>query len=189
MPPFVFKLPIVSVDNASNDWSGVYVGGFGGYTAGDFDTSQSRVGADGYEIGVFAGYDHVIDGYIIGGEADITLGSVGGVDNSSTTNLEKRINGSLRARAGLVFNQVLIFGTAGLAVTGTEAAINDEADTATHLGWTVGAGVDMKITERLFGRLEYRYTDYDSKTFSIGSTAVSSGLDEHSLRAGLGIRF
>ncbi|MEO1701699.1 MAG: outer membrane protein [Pseudomonadota bacterium] len=189
LPSFPPLPAAVAVQNAGNDWSGVYVGGFGNYTTGSFDSTLGRVDASGYEGGVFAGYDYAIDNYIIGGEADIALGSVAGEDGATDTNLEKRINGSVRARAGVAVDRVLIYGTAGLAIAGTEIMQSSDADTATHLGWTVGAGVDVKITEKLFGRIEYRYTDYDSKTFSLGSEAVASGFDEHSVRAGLGIKF
>ena len=178
---------IITVEAQSSDWSGVYVGGFGSYSSIAFNSSLGRIEANGYQGGIFAGYDYAIDGYVIGGEADISLSSIGATQ--STTNFEKRINGSVRARAGIAVDRVLLYGTAGLAIAGTEVTQNNVEDTATHLGWTVGAGVDVKITEKLFGRVEYRYTDYDSKTFSLGSAAVTSGFDEHAVRAGLGIKF
>ena len=37
------------------------------------------------------------------------------------------------------------------------------------LGWTAGAGVDVKVTEQVFGRVEYRYTDFGSDDFNTGS--------------------
>ncbi|MEO1748287.1 MAG: outer membrane protein [Pseudomonadota bacterium] len=181
--------PEITIQKSSADWSGVYIGGFGNYSAGAFDSSLGRIDANGYEGGVFAGYDFDIDGYVIGGEVDMAIGSVNADAIATDTNLEKRLNGSVRARAGIALDRVLIYGTAGLALTGTELTESDESDKTTHLGWTVGAGLDMKITERLFGRIEYRYTDYDSETFTLGSNAVASGFDEHSVRAGLGIRF
>ncbi|MEL6201500.1 MAG: outer membrane protein [Pseudomonadota bacterium] len=186
--PLPVALDIV-IQEPKNDWSGVYIGGFGYYAAGTFDSSQGNIDANGYEGGIFAGFDLDLDGYIIGGEADIAVGSVVGEQETAATKLEKRINGSVRARAGIAVDRVLIYGTAGLALTGTELTENTESDTTTHLGWTIGAGVDVKITEKLFGRVEYRYTEYDSETFTLGSNAVATGFDEHSVRAGLGVRF
>ena len=44
--------------------------------------------------------------------------------------------------------------------------ISDPAgsDRKTMLGWTAGGGVDVKLTEQVFGRVEYRYTDFGSPT-------------------------
>ncbi len=33
--------------------------------------------------------------------------------------------------------------------------------------YTVGAGVDYAFTNNIFGRVEYRYTDFGSKTFDL----------------------
>ena len=36
------------------------------------------------------------------------------------------------------------------------------------LGWTAGVGTDIKLTDNVFGRVEYRYTDFGSKNFTTG---------------------
>ncbi len=33
------------------------------------------------------------------------------------------------------------------------------------IGWTAGVGTDIKLTDNVFGRVEYRYTDFGSKSF------------------------
>ena len=50
------------------------------------------------------------------------------------------------------------------------------------LGWTAGAGVDVKMTEQVFGRVEYRYTDFGSGDFNTGSgpqSVNSTGKPRH----------
>ena len=42
------------------------------------------------------------------------------------------------------------------------------SDSNTMLGWTAGAGADIMVTEQVFGRVEYRYTDFGSDTFNTG---------------------
>ena len=42
------------------------------------------------------------------------------------------------------------------------------SDNNTMLGWTAGAGADIMVTENVFGRVEYRYTDFGSDTFNGG---------------------
>ena len=63
-------------------------------------------------------------------------------------------------------------------------------DTNVMLGYTVGAGVDAKLTDQVFGRLEYRYTDYGSKDFDlpgVGTPSIDSS--NHRVSVGLGIKF
>jgi outer membrane immunogenic protein len=71
----------------------------------------------------------------------------------------------VRGRIGIAFDRFLVFGTGGfawgdpsssytllgagpLAVNGVNAS-----------GWTAGAGLDYALTDHVFGRVEYRYTD------------------------------
>ncbi|MEO1744952.1 MAG: outer membrane beta-barrel protein, partial [Pseudomonadota bacterium] len=128
-------------------------------------------------------------GFVYGGEVDLAIGDIDGELGTTGIIAEKGINGSLRARFGVAFDPVLIYGTAGIAATRATVDTGTVSDDNTHLGWTAGVGADAKLTESVFGRLEYRYTDYESKTFDLGATSVSSGFEEHSLRAGLGVKF
>jgi outer membrane immunogenic protein len=57
------------------------------------------------------------------------------------------------------------------------------------LGWTAGAGADVMVTEQIFGRVEYRYTDFGSDTFktSVGNVDVDD--KNHRVTFGLGMKF
>ena len=57
------------------------------------------------------------------------------------------------------------------------------------LGWTAGAGVDVKITEQVFGRVEYRYTDFGAEDFNTGSGPQSSRLHANRVTFGVGMKF
>jgi outer membrane immunogenic protein len=52
-------------------------------------------------------------------------------------------------------------------------------------GRSVGAGLEYAFTDTVFGRVEYRYNDYGSKT--IWGTDVD--LDQHVVSAGIGVKF
>ena len=52
------------------------------------------------------------------------------------------------------------------------------------MGFTVGAGIDMKATENLVLRAEYLYDDYGSKNFDVYS-GVDVGFDTHTIRGAL----
>ncbi len=41
-------------------------------------------------------------------------------------------------------------------------------------GWAAGAGVDYAATDNVIVRLEYRYTDYGHKDFSVELMAISA---------------
>ena len=54
-------------------------------------------------------------------------------------------------------------------VTADSAA--GRSDGNTMLGWTAGAGADVMFTDTVFGRVEYRYTDFGSADTSAVSRA------------------
>lgn len=168
-------------------WSGIYVGAFGGYEWGTFDSSAGDIDADGWMGGAFVGYNLQNGAFVYGAEGDLGFsganGSLGAVD------VDQGVFGSLRARLGYQLDPVLLYGTAGVAATQAEVSDASGSDTNTHLGWTVGAGADALLTDSIFGRLEYRYSDYESKAFATPSTTVSSGFSDHSVRAGIGVKF
>ena len=56
-------------------------------------------------------------------------------------------------------------------------------------GWTAGAGVETLLANNITARVEYRYTDYQDETFTLGGGDVESDYSDHALRAGVGIKF
>lgn len=187
-PPAPPAAPVVQVAQPTASWSGMYVGVFGGYNWGTFDTNAvGDIGADGWSGGAFAGYNFQSGPMVYGVEGDIGYsgadGSFGGIDGKQTG------FGSLRGRIGYAFDPVMIYGTGGLAVSGAKLEDAGGSDSNVHLGWTVGAGAEALITDNVFGRLEYRYSDYGSKDYSLGGGTVSSGFSAHTVNAGIGIKF
>ena len=83
----------------------------------------------------------------------------------------------------------LVYGTAGLAVADSELSRAGFSDSETNVGYTVGAGIEAQVFDGVTTRLEYRYSDYGSADYDLGNTAVSSGFDEHSIRAGVALKF
>ncbi|MEQ8401705.1 MAG: outer membrane beta-barrel protein [Roseitalea porphyridii] len=169
-------------------WSGFYAGAFGGYNFGTFNSSIGDIDGDGIAGGGFAGINFQNGAFVYGAEAD--LGYSGAEGSLGGATAEQGTFGSLRARLGYAFDPFMIYGTAGAAATQAEVTAGGVSDQNTHLGWTVGAGAEALLTENVFGRLEYRYTDYEDKNFNLGGgTVVSSGFQENSVRAGIGVKF
>jgi outer membrane immunogenic protein len=70
-----------------------------------------------------------------------------------------------------------------------EARAGGDEDDAALWGWTAGAGAEAMITDNITARVEYRYSDYEDETFSLGGGDVDSDLSTHSIRAGVGLKF
>ncbi len=172
-------------------WAGPYAGlsmgyGFGGSVAGA--TGGPITGASGWVFGGFAGYNWQHGGFVYGLEADLGYNGVNG--GNGTTYFRNGMEGSLRARLGYAAtDNVLLYATAG--GMGTQQMIFDGAGSATGTawGWTVGAGVDAKLTDMVFGRVEYRYSDPGAVTLNTGSGAQTINSSNHRVTVGLGVKF
>ena len=174
-----------------NTWSGPYAGvsvgyGFAGET--EDETFATTVDTDGFLLGAFAGYNYQVGNIVAGAEADIGYSWAEGTDLGLTS--ESGVEGSLRARLGYVVSpNILLYATAGGAAKDLEISGGGVSDSNTMIGWTAGAGADMMVTEQIFGRVEYRYTDFGSDTFStsLGDADISD--KDHRVTVGLGMKF
>jgi len=169
------------------DWSGVYLGALLGYRFGEADLDGGSGAIEGAEGGVFLGANTQYDRYVFGVEADFTVGGADGAVDGVT--LDEAWSGSLRGRVGIALDDFLVYGTAGVAATQVEAKAPGGSDTETPLGLTVGAGVETMLTDSVTARVEYRYTEYEDKTFSLGGAPTDADLSDSTVRAGVGVRF
>lgn len=173
-------------------WEGPYAGFSLGYGFGRTNTSGPAgfVDTNGFIGSAFLGFNAQSDAFVYGIEADV--GYNFGHDGARFGPYASQLGweGSLRARLGYaVTDNALIYLTGGGAV-GTQRFIDGVgADRHTHFGWTVGAGVDAKLTEQVFGRIEYRYTDYGAVTYNTGSGPQSIDNNHHRVGVGVGFRF
>ena len=169
-------------------WNGAYLGVLGGYGWGNGEGSVPGFGAsddfDGGRIGGFVGYNwELSSGFIAGIEGDVNYdwndNSYGGVEVGTD------VSGSVRGRVGFAMDRALIFAAGGWTATNgyLDGAGVDESETFS--GWTVGAGVDYAFTDKMFGRVEYRYNDFGDK--DIGG--INAEFDQHIVNVGLGVKF
>lgn len=171
-----------------NDWTGFYLGALLGYTWGTADTDAvGDVDADGIDGGLYAGANYQWGNFVLGGEGDLLISGVSGDDGG--IGVDQGINGSLRARAGIALDRFLIYGTGGVAATQLELDSAAGSDDGMLWGWTAGAGAEALVTDNITTRVEYRYTDYQDETFTLGGGNVESDFTTHSVRAGVGLKF
>ncbi|NNF71834.1 MAG: porin family protein [Rhodobacteraceae bacterium] len=116
---------------AAQDWDGPYAGGQIGYLWADTSGAASLDGND-FTIGVHAGYDVDLGGYVLGGEIevdamDVDLGAGESIDGVTR----------LKLRAGADLGPSLAYGTIGLAQVDTSVGDDD--------GWYIGAGYGVQV--------------------------------------------
>ena len=172
-------------------WTGVYAGVTLGYGFGEttvHDMLSIGIDTDGFTGGIFGGAQYQFDNFVVGAETDIGYNWNSG--QNGLYEAETGFDGSLRARLGFApTDRVLLYGTAGLAYGRVEVTDGVATDDATMVGWTAGAGADVKFTEGMFGRAEYRYTDYGSKDFNLGLGPVEVDNKQHKILLGVGVHF
>lgn len=180
-PAPVAELPVAS-------WAGPYVGLSAGYGfSGRVKTPDvpDSASTKGFVGGAFAGYNWQQENFVYGAEAD--LGYNGTKGSGSTISTKSGLEGSLRARLGYaVTPEILLYGTGGLAAKDQKVDDGVTSESKGMFGWTAGVGTDIKLTDNVFGRVEYRYTDYGSKNFDNVGKVKSS---DNRVTFGVGMKF
>jgi outer membrane immunogenic protein len=96
--------------------------------------------------------------------------------------------GTLRARGGFApWGNVLFYATGGLAFGGLEAQVNGLSEDRSHIGWTVGAGVEVVLNGAWSAKAEYLYLNYAERAYSV--TGADHGFDNNLVRFGVNYRF
>ncbi|MEO0031592.1 MAG: hypothetical protein RIS94_1350 [Pseudomonadota bacterium] len=173
----------------------------------DIDTSANiKQSIDGLMYGAGIGYDVAAGNNLtLGAEAELT-GSTAKWDNNNgvpnTFNLG-RVKASrdiyVGARAGYAVSpSTLVYLKGGYTnarfnLEGTDGTtnLNQRLDTD---GWRIGAGVEQKLGENMYAKVEYRYSKYGKAEYDYnGSTPDSSRFsidtDRHQVVVGVGMRF
>ena len=155
--------------------------------------------------GLQAGYNHVTpSGLMFGVEADFSfpdqtisnLPIAFSAAGPSVINDKIEIFGSLRGRIGYAFGDWLIYGTGGFAydrdlATSTDSFGNVDSVYFWRPGWTVGGGVEVRLTPDWSARLEYAFSDFARAGvyFPIAGEHYNSNLTLRTVQLGLNYRF
>jgi len=177
----VYTPPPQASYSSQFDWSGPYAGVTAGYGWGHFNVGGD---VDGLVGGAYAGFNHQFGSGVYGIEMD---GVVSGADGSSALSPEVDWLSTVRLRAGHAKDNFLFYGTGSLALAGASLSAAGVSDSNVHFGWTLGAGVEAALTDRIIARLEYQYVNLNDRNYSVGPT--STDFDMNTLRVGLGLKF
>jgi outer membrane immunogenic protein len=197
------------------NWTGFYIGANGGwgfvnvtdtatFTGGllgglsGSGTATTNAAVAGGQIG----YNYQINAAVLGMEGDFDWS---GISSTSTAGILSETAkmpwiATIRGRAGFAVDQVLFYGTAGVAFVD----VSDEI-TATgfgtlynasqvDFGWTVGAGVEAAFAQNWTARVEYLYVDTDLSlsgplTLVGGNLGFSGSLSDSIIRAGINFKY
>jgi outer membrane immunogenic protein len=177
-----------------------------GVDTNDDDGDESIEGA---AFGVGAGYDFDLGGIVAGvegefvestgeQEADETIDGV-----AFTTGIETGRDLYIGGRIGIrATPTTLVYGKAGYTNTSIEANIEGggerfEFDTNVD-GYRLGVGIEQIFGPNVYGKVEYRYSNYNNLDFSDNFDLddfeaedfdTDIDLDRHQVMAGIGFRF
>ncbi|WP_428030721.1 outer membrane protein [Ancylobacter sp.] len=162
-------------------WTGFYIGANAGYGWGTADYSPD---VDGFLGGLQAGYNWQGAGpLVLGVETDIQYADV----SSSVFTLD--YFGTVRARLGYAFDQVMVYGTGGFAYGGGTYERFGLSNDRNHFGWTIGGGAEYAIDRNWSVKGEYMYVDLGEETYSTISGPRDVSTTANILRAGVNYRF
>jgi outer membrane immunogenic protein len=164
-------------------WAGPYLGGTLGYEWGNVSNSPAK--PSGIAGGVTGGYNWQSGNIVFGIEGDVQ--GTGADDRFAAYKFSNPWFGTVRGRIGYAFNNVLIYGTGGLAFGSLETELNGLQQSKTSAGYTVGVGAEVGIYQNWTAKIEYLYVNLASNDYSL--TNASNGLDFGTVRIGVNYHF
>jgi outer membrane immunogenic protein len=169
----------------------------------DNDNGRDDQSIDGLLYGVGAGYDFNVGGAVLGVEGEYT-DSTAKSNRGPFTNefgfgrVSQGRDLYIGARAGILASPTTLVYVKG-GYTNSKLNVlagdtNQSTDTSFKLdGWRLGAGLEHAFSQNMFGKVEYRYSKYDSAHIDFANGATSSEFnidtDRHQVVAAVGWRF
>ncbi|MFL6839500.1 MAG: outer membrane protein [Bradyrhizobium sp.] len=167
-------------------WAGPYLGGNLGYAWGSVDNNPAK--PSGFSGGIQAGYNWRDGPWVFSIEGDIQ--ATGAEETFAPWKFSNPWFGTVRGRAGYAFDNVLFYGTGGLAFGEWRAETFGLSESHSNAGWTLGAGAEMGFmgfAPNWSGKIEYLYVDLANSNFVI--TGASNRYHFGLIRAGVNYHF
>ena len=191
------------------NWTGSYIGISGGGAWGSSVVHNDLAGIDqtprfdlrGGIIGYTSGFNLQSGSVLYGYEGDTSITSKRGSafdfppNGAFNNQVKEPWLSTYRGRLGYVQNNWLFYATAGAALAGVDASSSGPVGTISerhwHWGWTVGGGVELRLTPDWTTKVEYLYVGLQDKSYFnpapsplfLSNQRVS--LDEHIVRVGV----
>ncbi len=204
----IAALLVTSAPAFAFDWNGGYAGVVVGYSSGSADVTYDdpflsplnfSMAPSGWLGGVTAGYNMATgNGVVIGIEGDLSLANitdtvVDTADPAETITSTTDWAGSMRGRIGFDAGEVMPYLTAGIAFAHATASYTDGgggSESATLVGYTVGGGLEVAVTDSVTVKGEYLYTALNPHTWYASTAfANTSAPTSHTIKGGVNFHF
>ena len=171
-----------------DQWSGFYAGVHGGVI------ETGRVpnpfgNARAFEGGLQFGSNLQFGNLVVGAEATGTYSHDFRHDMGAGASLKQTWSGSVKARAGVALDQILLYGTLGYGMARLEPSGTVTSEATNVGGLVFGGGAEYALTEQLALRVDYTQSRYSGVVFTAGGLKQTRDIVDHSVRAGLNFRF
>src|SRR5436309_10961522 len=166
-----------------DSWAGPYLGGNVGYSWGSVDNNPTK--PSGFAGGVQAGYNWHISPWVFGVEGD--LQATGADDTFAPWKFSNPWFSTVRGRVGFALNNIMFYGTGGLAFGELRGETFGLSESHTNVGWTAGAGAEFGFAQNWSAKIEYLYVDLADSHFTV--TGTSNGYRFGTVRAGVNYHF
>lgn len=192
--------PVIMPAASTFDWSGFYAGAHVGWGTGsvlvDPLDAPDESTAEGWLLGVQAGANTQMDSFVLGIEGDVAWSNISNSDEVTCGAFCGVVDvnwlASLRGRAGVAFDSVLLYATAGVAGAGIDYTDLDfdpgVTASGTHFGWTAGVGAEVAVSDNMSLKAEYLYYDFAAQTYDLG-TPDDVSFNLHTVKVGLNVHF
>jgi outer membrane immunogenic protein len=196
-------------------WTGFYIGGYAGGSFGtakttDLSVPGTQIGSpslSSFTGGGLVGYNYQFSSLVVGAEGEFGFddrsGSSTYLSGSRSAHFDGDYIGRIRGRAGVAFNNFLVYGAGGVSfANGTLKNTNNVAVPPFSLsvsneftGWNVGGGVEYAFTSNWIVRGEYIFDELDRETYNFGYPAPFTfdtkqvNLYENTVRAAVEYKF
>jgi len=203
----VVPAPAITVSPAGYEWSGVYAGATAGaLVKGDHLPGVRRLKNGSFVGGIHAGYNYQTeDNWVLGVEAD------GNWVNAEKRGAALKHYGSARVRVGHALGRFLPYvdggvvvgrmtdGSQNMRVIGEkngkarggsqQRTVAAQSTQHTHIGYTLGAGLEYALTDKISTRISYHYIDLQKRDYTAAGKTQSIGYKGHVIGAGLSVKF
>lgn len=207
------SVPVMAQDVApAEPFKGFHVEGLVGYDvtqAGSSIDDDSSIdndqSIDGLLYGVGAGYDIKSGNFVFGPEAEVTWSTAktkfdnGDFEGFGIGNVKTNRDLYIGGRVGYAFSpRTMVYAKGGYTnakfdVRNGDGTVTTRTDIDAD-GWRIGAGVEQAISNNVFAKLEYRYSNYEKGELDYrgdlpDGQRFNLDLDRHQVVAGVGVRF
>jgi len=159
------------------NWTGSYIGMSPGGAWGSSVVQNDLIGVDqsprfdlrGAGGGLTTGYNFQNGNLVYGYESDTSLTSKRGAAfefppaSAFNNEVKEPWLSTYRGRLGYTQNNWLLYATGGAALAGVDASNFGPSERHWHWGWTVGGGVEMRLTSDWTAKVEYLYVGLQEK--------------------------